>query len=76
MTVYCLVDCAPTLDGFAAEVEAGLAFARRTGNEQVGQLLGSYRWLAGVLRGEGSAAASAAVPAGGARQPGDARRRA
>ena len=60
--VYCLVDCAPTLDGFAAEVEAGLAFARRTGNEQVGQWLGSYQWLAGVLRGEGSAAA---VPAGG-----------
>src|SRR5271166_6432021 len=65
MTVYCLVDCAPALDGFAAEVEAGLAFARRTGNEQVGQWLGSYQWLAGVLRGEGSAAAGAAVPAGG-----------
>ena len=62
MTVYCMVDCAPALDGFAAEVEAGLAFARRTGNEQVGQWLGSYQWLAGVLRGEGSAAA---VPAGG-----------
>ena len=65
MTVYCMVDCAPALDGFAAEVEAGLAFARRTGNEQVGQWLGSYQWLAGVLRGEGSAAADAAVPAGG-----------
>src|SRR5271166_4048529 len=65
MIVYCLVDCAPALDGFAAEVEAGLAFARRTGNEQVGQWLGSYQWLAGVLRGEGSAAAGAAVPAGG-----------
>ena len=63
--VYCLVDCAPTLDVFVAEVEAGLAFARRTGYEQVGQSLGSYRWLAGVLRGEGSAAADAAVQAGG-----------
>jgi signal transduction histidine kinase len=63
--VYCLVDCAPTLDVFVAEVEAGLAFARRTGYEQVGQSLGSYRWLAGVLRGEGSAAVGAAVPAGG-----------
>ena len=62
-TVYCLVDCAPTLDGFVAEVEAGLAFARRTGYEHLGQLLGSYRWLAGVLRGEGAAAAGAAVPA-------------
>jgi len=65
MTVYCLVDCSPTIDGFMAEVEAGLAFARRTGNEQLGELLGSYRRLADVLRGEGSAAAGAAVPVGG-----------
>ena len=40
----------------------GLAFVRRTGNEQIGQLLDSYRWLAGVLRGESSAAAGEAVP--------------
>ena len=56
-----LLDCAPELDGFVAEVEAGVAFARRTGNEQVGQWLDSYRWLAGVLRGEGPAAE--AIPA-------------
>ena len=64
MTAYYTLDCAPTLDGFAAEVEAGLAFTRRTGHEQLGQWLDSYRWLACVLRGEGSAAAGAADPAG------------
>ncbi len=47
---------------FVAEVEAGLAFVRRTGNEQTGQWLDRYRWLAGVLRGESSAAAGEAVP--------------
>ena len=66
-----LLDCAPTLDGFAAEVEAGLAFVRRSGSEQLGQWLDSYQWLGEVLRGEGSAAAAAAGPAGRhARQPG------
>ena len=58
-----LLDCAPSLDAFVAEVEAGLAFVRRTGNEQTGQWLDSYRWLAGVLRGESAAAAGEAVPA-------------
>ncbi|MFC4041526.1 AAA family ATPase [Dactylosporangium siamense] len=51
-TVSGLVDCAPTLDSFVAEVDAGLAFLRRTGNEQTGRLLDSYRWLVNVLRGE------------------------
>jgi signal transduction histidine kinase len=60
--VLYLVDCAPTLDSLVAEVEAGLAFVRRTGSEQTGQSLDSYRWLAGVLRGESSAAAGEAVP--------------
>jgi signal transduction histidine kinase len=58
-----VLDCAPGLDDFLSEVEAGLSFARRTGNAQVGQSLDSYRWLAGVLRGEGPVAAEAAVPA-------------
>ncbi|MGO9350752.1 MAG: AAA family ATPase [Mycobacterium sp.] len=49
-----LVDCAHSLDIYLAEVEAGLAFVRRTGGEQTGQWLDSYRWLAGVLRGERS----------------------
>ena len=40
-----------------------LAFVRRTGNEQTGQVLDGHRWLAGVLRGESSAAAGDAVPA-------------
>ena len=60
-----LLDCAPTLGGFAGEVEAGLAFVRRSGSEQLGQWLDSYQWLGEVLRGEGSAAAAAAGPAGG-----------
>jgi signal transduction histidine kinase len=53
--VALLIDCAPSLDSCIAEVEAGLAFARRTGNEENGQSLEPYRWLAGVLRGESAA---------------------
>ena len=62
--VYYLLDCAPTLDSFVAEVEAGLAFVRRTDSEQTGQVLDSYRWLA-VLRGESADAAGEAVPSTG-----------
>jgi signal transduction histidine kinase len=61
-TVSGLLESARTLDVCVAEVEAGLAFARRTGSEQIGELLDSYRWLAGVLRGESSAAAGEAAP--------------
>ena len=43
-------------------MEAGLAFVRRTGSEQAGQWLESHRWLAGVLRGESSAAAVRQYP--------------
>jgi len=57
-----LLDCAPTLDSCVAEVEAGLAFARRTGNEENAQSLDPYRWLAGVLRGESLSAADQAIP--------------
>jgi hypothetical protein len=57
-----LLDCTPSLDSYATEVEVGLVFVRRTGSEQIGQWLDSYRWLAGVLRGEGSAATGEAVP--------------
>ncbi|HET9516349.1 MAG TPA: AAA family ATPase, partial [Actinoplanes sp.] len=52
-----LLDCGPTLDAVAAEARAGLAFTRRAGNEQTGQLLESYRWLTGILRTEGSVTA-------------------
>ena len=62
LAVPYLLDCAPSLESFVAEVEAGLAFLRRTGDEQTGQWLDSYQWLAGVLRGESSAAASEAIP--------------
>ena len=62
-TVLYLLDCAPSLDAFVAEVEAGLAFVRRTGNEQTGQWLDSYRWLAGVLRGESLRRGGRRVPA-------------
>jgi predicted ATPase/signal transduction histidine kinase len=60
-SVFYLLDCAPLLDDVVAEVEAGLVFVRRTGSEQTTQLLDPYRWLAGVLRGESSAAAGDAV---------------
>ena len=64
-TVHYLLDCAPSLDSYVAEVEAGLAFVRRTGNEQTGQWLDSYRWLAGVLRGESAAAPVRRCPSTG-----------
>jgi signal transduction histidine kinase len=62
LSVPDLVDCAPTLASFAAEVEGGLAFLRRTGNEQTGEWLESYRWLVAVLRGESTTATRGAVP--------------
>jgi signal transduction histidine kinase len=61
--LYYQLDSAPSLGVCAAEVEAGLAFVRRTGNEEVSAWLDCFRWLTGVLRGEGPAAAEAA-PAG------------
>jgi signal transduction histidine kinase len=57
-----LLDCGPSLDSCVAEVEAGLAFLRHTGNEQTARWLDSYRWLAGVLRGESAGAAGDAAP--------------
>ncbi|WP_445187682.1 AAA family ATPase [Pseudonocardia sp. Cha107L01] len=57
-----LLDAAPSLDACVAEVEAGLAFVRRTGAEHTGQLIDGYRWLAGVLRGESPAAVSEVAP--------------
>ena len=52
-----VLDCAPTLDVYVAEVEAGLAFTRRTGNEMTGQALDPHRWLISVLRGGRATAA-------------------
>ena len=61
-TVHYMLDCEPSLDDYAAEVDAGLAFARRTGSEQTIQWLESCQWLTGVLRGEIIAAAGEALP--------------
>jgi GAF domain-containing protein len=58
-TVYYQLDSAPSLGVCAAETEAALAFARRTGNEEASGWLDCCRWLTGVMRGEGSAAAEA-----------------
>ena len=62
-TVYYLLDCAPSLDVCVAEVESGLAFVRRTGNEEAGQWLDSCRRLAAVLRGRGNRWWQATSPA-------------
>jgi len=58
-----LLDSAPALDRYLTEAEAALAFVRRTGSEEVVQVFGTYRWLAGVLLGESAAAAGEAVSA-------------
>ena len=58
-----MLDCAPSLDRYLTEAEAAVAFVRHTGNEQSDQVLGTYRWLAGVLLGESTAAAGEAVSA-------------
>ena len=59
-TVYYQLDSAPSLGVCIAEAEAGLAFARRTGNEEASGWIDCCRWLTGVLRGEGPAAAETA----------------
>ncbi|QRP42725.1 hypothetical protein [Amycolatopsis sp. FDAARGOS 1241] len=61
LAVAGLLEYAPSLDAYVAEVEAGLAFVRRIGSEQTAQAFDSYRWLAGVLRGERTATAGEAV---------------
>ena len=58
-----MLDCAPALDRYLTEAEAAAAFVRHTGNEQSDQVLGTYRWLAGVLLGDSTAAAGEAVSA-------------
>jgi signal transduction histidine kinase len=58
-----MLDCAPSLDRYLTEAEAGLAFVRRTGNEHLEQVLDTYRWLAGVLLGDSTAATGEAVSA-------------
>jgi signal transduction histidine kinase len=61
-TVAVLLDCAATLDSCVPEIEAALAFLRRTGSEQTGEWVDSYRWLAGALRGEAAYGAGEPIP--------------
>ena len=59
-----MLDCAPSLDRYLAEAEAaaGLCapYRQRAGSSRCSI---TYRWLAGVLRGESAAAAGEAVSA-------------
>ena len=56
------MESAPSLDACSAQVDAGLAFLRRTGGEQIAQWLDSYGWLMDALRGEGRGAADEVAP--------------
>ena len=47
-----LLDCAPTLDACLAEIEAGLAFAGRTGNTHATQSFLVYKQFVQAMRGE------------------------
>jgi diguanylate cyclase (GGDEF)-like protein len=49
-----LLDCASTLDGCAADVEAALAFSSRTGNDHAAGSYVAFRQLVRALRGETS----------------------
>ena len=57
-----LLESAPSLDACGAQVEAGLAFLRRTGGEQIAQWLDSYGWLVDALRGERRGEADEVAP--------------
>ena len=61
-TTYFLLESAPSLDSCVAEAEAGLAFARRTGNEGTIGWLDCCRRLAGMMRGESPGAEGEAGP--------------
>jgi signal transduction histidine kinase len=62
LTVAGLLDCAPTLDTWLAELQEGLDFLRRAASAQSLQWLDSYRWLADVLTGRSSASGDDALP--------------
>ncbi|CAI7981005.1 Diguanylate cyclase [Frankia sp. Hr75.2] len=50
--LYDLLDCAPSLDVFAAEVDEALASAARTGNGHAETIFRIFRRLVRVMRGE------------------------
>jgi len=52
------LDCAPTLESYAAEINAALAFAERTGNDYATATFLSHRQLLRALRGETNAPGS------------------
>ena len=56
-SVSSMLDCAPTLDRYLSEAETALTFVCRTGSQQSYQVLDTFRWLAGVLLAESTAAA-------------------
>ncbi|ABM39345.1 trifunctional serine/threonine-protein kinase/ATP-binding protein/sensor histidine kinase [Polaromonas naphthalenivorans] len=58
VSVTALLDCEPTLERYASEVEAGLVFAIRTGNEHGTDLYLGYRQLLRALRGQTRATGS------------------
>ena len=60
-TVRALLECAPSLDACAAEVDAGLAFVRRIGSVNMTEVLETYRWVIDVLRGDRPTAVGAPV---------------
>ena len=51
-----LLECAPSLDSFAAQLDGALAFAARTGNTQIEASLSFHRELVWQLTGESSGA--------------------
>lgn len=51
-SVPALLDCAPTLEAGATEVQTALAFAARTGNDQIADLFVVYRQMVRSLRGQ------------------------
>jgi diguanylate cyclase (GGDEF)-like protein len=57
-SLVAMLDCAPTLEICAAEIEAGLAFAARTGNDHSTTVYLPYRQLVRALRGETAAPGS------------------
>ena len=52
VTLPQLLDCAPTLESYAAVVDAGIAYATRTGSDFLGAFALIYRQVVRSLRGE------------------------
>ncbi len=51
-TLAALLDSAATLEEWETELQAALAFARRTGNRNFETTMAGYQWLAQALRGD------------------------